>query len=295
MEAKKFSSDEIINRLDELPTLPVIVYEMSKTINDPMSSTAEVENLMSKDQSLTTKVLKLVNSAYYAIPGGVRNLGRAIAYLGYDTVNQLVLSTSIFDALKVQESEVFNVREFWKHSLAVGVASETIAKFIHHPTPSDIFTCGLVHDMGKVAIYSLNPDSFIEVVRLANKGQVSFHEAEVQLELPYHTTIGFRLAQKWALPFQIQTVIKCHHEKDPARRGSLSHELNQCVDIVLLANLLVHALKFGNSGHSKVSGAPRDVIERLSINPDTDLKKIVLDIRLGLDRASDFLKVLNGG
>ena len=96
MAAPVLNQESLTSRLDELPTLPNIVYELSRVINDPMSSTKEVEALMANDPSLTAKVLKLVNSAYYAIPGGVTSLGRAIAHIGFDTVNQLVLCASMW-------------------------------------------------------------------------------------------------------------------------------------------------------------------------------------------------------
>ncbi|MGE3387961.1 MAG: HDOD domain-containing protein [Bdellovibrionales bacterium] len=292
--ARKLNPDDLINRLDELPTLPTIVHELSQVINDPMSSTAEVEKLMANDQSMTTKVLKLVNSAYYAIPGGVSTLARAIAYLGFDTVHQLVLSASILDALSTDKKTSFDLNEFWKHSLGVAVAAETIAKFVHHPLPADLFTCGLVHDMGKVATFTLASDEFLVVVDHANEHKISFAEAEQVLEYPRHTVIGNKLATKWSLPSQIQAVAKHHHQADPGLRGGLSGDLNRSVDIVFLANLLTHALKFGNSGHQKILGAPVEVMERLAINPQGDLKKLLLEIKGGLDRAADFLRVLGG-
>ncbi len=292
--APKLTADDILGRLDELPTLPAIIHELSQVINDPMSSTTEVEKLMTKDQSLTTKVLKLVNSSYYAIPGGVSNLGRAIAYLGYDTVHQLALSSSILQTLNIKGPPEFNVKEFWKHSFGVAIAAETIGRKIRHPTPTDLFTCGLIHDMGKVAYYTLAPGDFLEIVRKAETGNISFAEAEALIEAPRHTLIGYRLAQKWRLPTQIQAVIKQHHQKDPNIRGGLSTDLNHTVDVVYLANLLIHAMKFGNSGHHKMTGAPVDVLERLGINPQTDLKKILLEIKTNLDRAGEFLHVLEG-
>lgn len=295
MAAPKLSTDELVNRLDELPTLPTIVHELSQVINDPMSSTAEVEKLMANDQSLTTKVLKLVNSAYYAIPGGVSTLARAIAYLGFDTVHQLVLSASILDALSNKSASGFDLKEFWKHSLGVALAAESIGKFIRHPMPSDLFTCGLVHDMGKVAIFTLAPDEFLFTVKHATEKGLSFAEAENELEISRHTTVGHRLAQRWQLPTQIQAVVKYHHQPDPNLRGGLSADLSRNVDVVFLANLLVHALKFGHSGHRKVLGAPVDVMERLSISPQVDLKKVLMDIKASLEHAEGFLRVLGGG
>src|SRR4249920_2508515 len=107
--APKKDYNQIVEKLDDLPTLPTVVYELSQLINDPMSSTNEIEKVMEQDQSLTTKVLKLINSAYYGIPGGVSRLSRAIGYLGFDTVNQLVLSTSIIKALEIKGPTRFDM------------------------------------------------------------------------------------------------------------------------------------------------------------------------------------------
>lgn len=295
MGAPNLTNETILSRLEELPTLPSIVYELSQVINNPMSSTHDVEKIMANDLSLTAKVLRLVNSAYYAIPGGVTSLGRAIGYIGFDTINQLVLSTSILKALEIKSSADFDMKEFWKHSVGVGIAAETIAKFLHHPAPADLFTCGLVHDMGKVAIYALNPDQLIQIIEKTNADKLSFLDAEIDLGLMDHAVIGQKLAKKWNLPLIIQNSIKYHHVKDPARRGSLTADANRNVDMVVLANLLVHAIKYGHSGHNRILGAPRETLERLTLKPETDVKALLTEIKSSLGRASDFLRLLSEG
>jgi HD-like signal output (HDOD) protein len=260
-----------------------------------MSSTHDVEKIMANDLSLTAKVLRLVNSAYYAIPGGVTSLGRAIGYIGFDTINQLVLSTSILKALEVKGSEGFDMREFWKHSVGVGIAAETIAKFLNHPTPADLFTCGLVHDMGKVAIYTLAPEQLLAIVKKADEDKLSFLDAELDLGLMDHGIIGQKLAKKWDLPLVIQNCIKYHHVRDPLRRGSLTADAHRNVDMVFLANLLVHAIKYGHSGHSRILGAPRETLERLTLKPETDVRALLMEIKSSLGRATDFLRLLSEG
>jgi HD-like signal output (HDOD) protein len=294
MEARKLTQESIVSRLDELPTLPTIVYELSQVINVPMSSTTDVEKIMSQDVSMTTKVLRLVNSAYYAIPGGVSSLGRAIGYIGFETVNQLVLAVSILKALEVKGPQKFNMNEFWKHCLGVGFAAETIGKYVNSPQSSDLFTCGLLHDMGKVALYSLAQDSMMSVVTKAEQSGLSYSEAEVELDLPRHTLIGQALAQKWQLPSMIQNCIKYHHAKDHQMRGTLTSDHNRSVDAIFMANLLVHALKFGHSGHTRILSAPRETMERLGMSPDKDLKPLLQQIKTSLDHAADFLRVLEG-
>jgi HD-like signal output (HDOD) protein len=291
--ALKYNFDNILARIAELPTLPTIVSEINRTINDPMSSTKAVEQLMEQDQVLTTKVLKLVNSAYYAIPGGVPSLGRAIAFLGFDTVNQLVLSTSIVGALKV-ESASFDVADFWVHSLGVAVAAESIGKMVRYPVPADAFTAGLVHDLGKVILLSLEPEIFAQVVERAHAQDSSFLEAESELGLPSHLTTGALLAEKWNLPLFLQQSIKYHHTLQPEKRVGVTTERQRIIDLVCLANLLVHALKVGNSGHRKIASAPSDLFQRLSLDPAKDFKPLVTDIKAALERSREFLKMMKG-
>lgn len=288
---KPLTIPEILSRLDELPTLPSVVYELNRVINDPMSSTGDVERIMANDMSLTTKVLKLANSAYYAIPGGVSSLQRAIAYIGYDTINQLALSASIIKALGSSSSGLFDVPGFWKHSLGVAMASEVIAKEVKYRIPSDLFTCGLVHDMGKIALFIVAPEQFAEVLAHAKSQVLTLVEAEDQLEAPRHTHIGFELAVKWRLPYQIQISIANHHQRDASLRGGLSQEAGLVVDIVFLSNLLIHALQFGNSGHSKVLGLPKDVLDRLSLSEDT-LRDLITRIKEKIQNAEGFLKII---
>lgn len=293
--AKKIPQDYIVEKLDELPTLPTIIYELSKVINNPLSSTREVEELMSNDMSITTKVLKLANSAYYAIPGGVTSLGRAISYLGFDTVNQLVIASSIIDALNMKSTMPFDIKEFWKHSIGVGIAAETIASYINHPVPTDLFTCGLTHDMGKVAYFSIDPDGTGAIAKYAEEKEVSYLKAEQELDMPRHTQVGSLLAQKWKLPQDMEASIKHHHQIEPKfRTGVTSDKIQQTVDIVYLSNLLIHAMKFGHSGHNKVEGLPKELLERLTIDPKTGYKQLVVKVKNSLSRADEFIKIIGG-
>jgi putative nucleotidyltransferase with HDIG domain len=290
--APKLETQNIIKKLDELPSLPAVVYELSRVINDPMSSTKEVEAIMSQDIGLTTKVLKLANSAYYAIPGGVSSLARAIGFIGFDTIHQLVLSASIIKALEVKGPSTFDINEFWKHSIGVAIASEVIAKHVRHPNPSDVFTAGLVHDMGKLALYLVSNEVLLYIIENAEKNKKTFLEIETENNYTNHAELGLMLGEKWRLPKTIQVAARYHHEKDIARRGGLSSDFNQVVDIVMLANLLVHALKFGNAGHMQVLGAPNDLLERLMINPKTDMPLVLKNIKSSLESASEFIKLI---
>lgn len=292
MGAPKLDPQVVIKKLEDIPSLPSVVYELSRVINDPMSSTKEVEDIMSQDIGMTTKVLKLANSAYYAIPGGVSSLSRAIQFIGFDTIHQLVLSASVIKAFETQSPASFNINEFWKHSIGVAIAAETIAKHLNHPNPSDIFTCGLIHDVGKMALFVVSQDILVYVTELAEKSKLSFLEAEIEANTLNHSELGKMLGEKWKLPKTLQAAAKFHHQGELAKRGPLSVELHQVVDVIMLSNLLIHALKFGNSGHKKILGAPNDLLDRLRITPQSDMPVILKNIKSGLDNAGDFIKMI---
>ena len=292
--AERKTPDQLIAQVEELPTLPSIVYELNAVIQDPLSSAGDVENIMTNDQAMTTRVLKLANSAYYAVPGGVSSLGRAIAYLGFDTVQQLVLGAAVMDAVKTDNTAGgMDAGKFWQHSMGVAMAAEAIAKFMKHASHADIFTCGLLHDLGKMALMNIDAELLAKISENAIEKKLSMHESEMDLSEVRHTQIGHALAKKWKLPLKIQNIALHHHDFEMSKRAAVSAEVNEIIDIVMLANLLIHALKFGNSGHAKIVGAPKSLLERVQISPD-QVKKVVIEIRKALTNADAFLSIIGG-
>src|SRR5271170_1134879 len=117
--AQKTNEDysELLAKLQDIPTLPVVAMKVNELINDPNSSSADIAAVLKKDQVLTAKVLRLVKSSYYSIPGGVADVQRALAFLGFNTLAQLVLSLSIFSVFKRNGKGEFSMLDFWKHAL----------------------------------------------------------------------------------------------------------------------------------------------------------------------------------
>lgn len=294
MGAEKITYNDLQERLNDLPTLPTVVQELNRIIADPMSTIKDVEEVMLQDQSLTTKVLTLANSAYYAIPGGVNNLSRAIGFLGFDTVHQLVIAASVFSTLKIEGEVKFDLIQFWKHSIGVAIVAENLAEKIGHKQPSDLFTCGLVHDMGKIAVAMLNNELLDEISDYAVDNKMTFLEAERALENMTHTRIGKILSEKWKLPLPVQNCVLFHHEPKTNLRSGISAEMNQYVDIVYLANCIIQAIKFGNSGYKKPPKLPKEVLSRLNIKPD-EIAGLVKEFKEPLGAAESFLKILESG
>src|SRR6476659_3418872 len=103
---------ELLQKLEDIPTLPVVAMKVNELINDPTSSSADIAEVLKKDQVLTAKILRLVNSTYYSIPGGVADVQRALAFLGFNTLAQLVLSLSLFSMFSPIDNQHLSMLAF---------------------------------------------------------------------------------------------------------------------------------------------------------------------------------------
>ena len=106
------SIKKTIQTIRELPTLPLVANKINTILHDPKSSVSDLSKIIEKDQSITAKVLKLVNSAHYGLPQKVNNIKQAIALLGYRNISYIVMTLSVFDALKNLENKNFDRRKF---------------------------------------------------------------------------------------------------------------------------------------------------------------------------------------
>jgi putative nucleotidyltransferase with HDIG domain len=277
----------ILEKLNDIPTLPAVATKVTELINNPNSSSAEIAEVLKKDQVLTAKVLKLINSPYYSIPGEVTDVKRALAYLGFNTLAQLVLSVSVITAFQGKNTSKFSMRSFWQHALGTAVASEIIAKKIGYPKPEECFTCGLLHDIGKIVLLKIASDEFTKVVTLTEKEKISFFEAERRLEIPSHGYLGEYIADKWRLPMVIRMCIRYHHV-DVSKMETMLESIKPAVQIVALANQIVVKENIGYSGNASGGEITPELLLPLGLTPE-DLVKITERIKAEVDNAAAFL------
>lgn len=284
-------SREILKKTNDLPTLPTVIYELNQVINDPMSSVHEVENLVINDQAISSKILTLANSAFYSISGGVSSLKRAISVLGFNTVNELVLSMSVLRMFS-KENSSFNVNDFWLHSLGVAYCASSVDQYINKHSDSDLFSCGLLHDIGKIAFYSVDQKEFLKIYEAAETKKSCFLVEEKLAD--YNTAfIGSELEKRWKLPLVIQktTYYNCQNYFKAKNDFMLDKDSLQAIDIVNLSNSLINQMKFGNDGSFNESPVDPQVIKRLRLT-DQDLIKIHALVKQSLFKADKFLQIL---
>ncbi|HMB95348.1 MAG TPA: HDOD domain-containing protein [Tepidisphaeraceae bacterium] len=292
----------ILQQLDELPTLPAIALKVLEVTGSNDSSAADVVRLITSDQSLTARVLQLVHRADVGVRGEVSTVERAILLLGFAAVRSAVLAISIFETFRPgtnSESHQFDREEFWKHSVAVACCAELLTLELRSlwgrdavVDPSEAFVCGLLHDMGKVALDAVLPKSFSRVVEAADLLRGNIADLERTIIGLDHMVVGKRLAEKWQLPAVVRDCIWLHGQLPQALPATV--KLPRMVNLITLADLLVREQHLGYSGNYIFPMARQILIDAIGLTREqveTVLQKLVAHIEpraqaLGLGQAS---------
>lgn len=208
-----FVKKSIEKALQDLPSLPNVTEKVLRETESPDASAANVEKLISTDQSLASKVLRVVNSAYYGLPGQVSNLSQAIVILGMQQVRNMVLGVSAIGMMKAKTPrQIEQLRLFWLHSFGATAAATFFAdaKKLSPKDKEIVFVAGLLHDIGKLFLFSNFTQTYDQVTGYAATKNVSEEEAESFLLGMNHAEIAAEMAQMWKLPENICQLLKSH-------------------------------------------------------------------------------------
>jgi putative nucleotidyltransferase with HDIG domain len=251
---------KVIEKIDDLPTLPRTVLQITGLVNDPKSSAKDLARVITDDQVLTVRLLKLVNSSFYGFPQRISTVTGAIVLLGFDAIRNLLLTTSVFDLFANRNRQKKQDQErFWDHSLGCAVGAKVIGNYLRHDKIEELFVSGLLHDIGKIVEMMFLPDEFSKIVAAVKRDNILMTAAENNVLGYNHAEVGKLLAEKWNLPVKLVQVIAHHH--DPANAGSFTME----AAIVHLADIFCRALNMGYGGDNKIPPLDKLAWERLKI------------------------------
>lgn len=225
----------IVDRTTELAPLQSVATKAIQIAEDERSATMDLAAVISADQALTAKLLRLSNSAYYGYARRISTVREAVVLLGTRTVRSVAIATGVIDALKVEEIPGFSRDLFWAHSVTTGLVAEAIARDTRVARPEDAFTAGVLHDVGKLAMMLAEPQLFRETVNLVVNHGRSFRDAETYKFGVTHDAVGARLAAVWKFPEPLVSAIRGHHL--PSNGDSLS----TLDDVVRVANMVCNS------------------------------------------------------
>jgi HD-like signal output (HDOD) protein/CheY-like chemotaxis protein len=230
----------LIGRIDYLPSLPSLYMKLLETINDPHASLAVVGNVIAQDIGMTATILKIVNSAFFALPREISSVNHAVDYLGLDTIKPLVLAVKFFSQFDTRELHGFSISELWNHGLHTAEAAKRIAQMESAGAKivEEAFVSGLLHDAGKAVLAFNFPQEYSQALTDAANGQVDLLDAEQQAFGTTHANVGGYLLGLWGLPVPVVEAIARHH-----RPRLVDIKIFTPLTAVHVANALVHASK----------------------------------------------------
>lgn len=278
----------IENYVDNMPSLSTTVTKVLEICDQPGVSPNDLNKIISLDPVLAGTVLKLINSAYYALPSQITSLTRAIIVLGINTVKNLALSTAVLSNMKQSVQHSLSMDDFWKHSISVGVIARALAA--EHKIPAnqreEYFLSGLLHDLGKIPMAHCFPDEYSSCLESARAQQISLHDAEMAIFGFDHQYVGHIIATKWQLNDTMVEVMKYHHELE---KSNEDHRL--LISSVAIADVYANIFAMGSAGNHFIAEQYITNLlahSQLSWNVFTQLHETIQE---SVDKASIFLKV----
>ncbi len=285
-------SDEATRKIEDyiksMPSLPTTVAKVLEVCNNPRTSPADLNHVISLDPVLVGRVLKLINSAYYGLGQQVTSLVRAIIMLGINTVKNLALSSAVLRNLSTKKDfQALDMEGFWRHSLCVGVAAKVLAKRrgVDAKQAEEYFTAGLLHDIGKIPLNAVLNREYVMAISVSDRERISLHRAEERMLGLDHARSGAMIAEAWRLEGAVGDAIAHHHAY-----LEYSGPHKDILYSVVLANRFASVMEIGFSGNRYPEKLDNVVWEALGVSRDV-FDEIETVVNQEIEKAKVFLRV----
>ena len=213
--------------LKSVPSLPPVLSTISSLVDDPNASLKEIAKILSTDEGLASRALKLVNSAYYGLPQMISTIPLAATILGARAIRNYVVNIAMSDLMNVLGGSHKEYGLLWTHALKAALWAKVTAKKLGTADCEEAFTAGLVHDIGMALSLRLKPDDYGKLIVEADRTGRALMSVETQIMGFNHTEMGAWAARKWMLPDPLINSIRWHHSPD-----DMAWECNEIANLV---------------------------------------------------------------
>lgn len=213
----KLTLEYIVNKVDDMKVLPEIINKIIALTDDPDSTVQDMEKAILKDQVLTTKILRLANSAYYGYARKISTISQATVLLGFQAIKGIALASTVRNYM-THELKGYSLEknQLWQQSQTCAIISRFIAKTIKYPNPEEAYIAGLLRDIGKTILNDHMEREYAEVLLKVEQEEITFLDGEREVLGFDHAEIGEKVAEKWNLPRALVDAIGHHHTPDLA-------------------------------------------------------------------------------
>lgn len=235
MDMSKLTLEYIVSKVDDMKVLPEIINKIISLTDDPDSTAQDMEKAILRDQVLTTKILRLANSAYYGYARKISTVSQATVLLGFQAIKSIALASTVSQYLTSElKGYSLEKNELWTQSQTCAIISRYIAKQIKYPNPEEAYIAGLLRDIGKTILNQHMEKEYSEVLAKIEKDNISFLEAEKEILGFDHAEIGGKVAEKWNLPKALVDSIGHHHTPENSNINQLLVSIVHVADAITM-------------------------------------------------------------
>jgi len=222
--------------ISDLPTIPAVVSKVISLLDNRETDPDSIADLILSDQVLAARVIRVVNSPLYRTSNPIASVKRALLFLGFKSVREMILTSYFVEGFKEKEQS-FDMKMFWIHSFSVGAISRRISRIVGYPDSEKAYLVGILHDIGKVFLGHYCKEEYGRMLASISNTSLTTYEAEYEFFGSTHCEIGLCLAQRWNFPSVYGDVIFCHHTSEKATEDPLLAAIVALADFYCLSHV----------------------------------------------------------
>ncbi len=274
----------IYNKVNNLPTLPDMIQKVVSLVQDEKTTAKSLGDLISYDQAISSRLLKVTNSAYYGLSREISTVQHAIVVLGFEQVKSLSLGIAVFDAMKgANETTSLMQDEFWRHSVGCSLAARIICKKSGKLDAGTAFTASLLHDIGKLVLANFFSKEYKVVMEKAKEDGRSIVGIEEETLGFTHADVGEWLCSGWKLPLSFASAIGYHHKVK-----EVEQEYIHITSVIHLADVVCRRADIGISENETIPPFQKAAREELSVNED-QIDQMITELKNEEEKAKAFI------
>ncbi|MGE5339917.1 MAG: HDOD domain-containing protein [Candidatus Omnitrophota bacterium] len=278
----KPSLSDLASHNIQLSSFPDIYHQIMELLKDPRTSASHLSEVVSKDPGLSASILKLVNSSFYGLPNRVDSITRAISLIGGKELSTLAMGISAIRYFKGIPPELVDMKSFWIHSIACGVFARILANHKVDLSEEQLFTGGLLHDIGRLILYKALPQTSAYAIQQSGEKDIPLYRLEKDIFGYDHSDVAGVVLDSWNFSKSLVQMIRHHH-------SPLSAKSPLEPAIIMVSNIMARAFRFGYSGNPLIPPFEKQVWDVLELSPSV----LSYSIKQADRQVSEILRAFN--